>query len=220
MQTTYLLRINTHDDTQILKVLDAPYIYVKETGKRTAKPHTHAIFKTGLKRCAINKRVVSVDSYTPGNGFYSLKVLQPTLEDPDLLDPHAYLFKEGVPISSGYSLDEIEKFRTHQQLVEKKMKEDLINRKSKKSGLKTKFLEHITQNSQYGENEKGMKIPLDPSTGGAFTREKVATLLVDYVRDNEIDFFESQLVRTLQNIMLQINPQYSHELYKRLLDRF
>lgn len=219
MDTTYFLRINTHEDSQILKVLDAPYIYVKETGKKTGKEHTHAIFKTGLKRCAINKRIQTVDGYSPGNGFYSLKVLQPTPEDPDLLDPHAYLFKEGTPIHLGYSPEQISQFQEHQAVVEKRMKEDLQNKKLQKQGLKTKFLEYITKDSQYEETEKGFKYPLDPSTGGLFTHEKVAYLLIEYVRDNNIDFFETQLVRTLQNVMLQINPQFSSHMHTRLMDR-
>lgn len=219
MQTTYFLRINTHEDSQILKVLDAPYIYVKETGKKTNKDHTHAIFKTSLKRCAINKRIASVDGYIPGNGFYSLKVLQPTADDPDLLDPHAYLFKEGIPVYSGYSSSQLDIYQQHQQLVDQKMKEDLQIKKDKKTGLKTKFLEYITKDSQYDENEKGFKYPLDPDTGGVFTHEKVAYLLIEYVRDNNIDFFETQLVRTLQNVLLQINPMYSSHLHTRLLDR-
>jgi len=219
MQTTYFLRINTHNDSQILKVLDAPYIYVKETGHNNDNPHIHAIFKTGLKRCAINKRIASVDGYRPGNGFYSLKVLQPTLEDPLLLDPHAYLFKEGTPIHLGYSHADIQQYQQHQQQVSQQMARDLQAKKDKKTGLKTKFLEYITKDSQYEITEKGFKVPLDPSTGGIFLQEKVALLLCEYVRDNQIDFFESQLVRTLQNIMLQINPGYTYHLQGRLLDR-
>lgn len=200
-----------------MKVLDAPYIYVKEQGNDN--PHAHAIFKTDLKRCAINKRIQTVEGYFPGNGFYSLKVIKPTEDDPNLERPHAYLFKEGTPIHSGYSPEQINKYKHVQKCIQQQMLEDLAKRKEKQKSMKQKFLEHLTKDSEYDETEKGFRYPLDPSTGGVFKHEKVAYLLVEYVRDNNIEFFESQLVRTLQNVMLQINPAYSSHLQTRLLDR-
>ena len=99
------------------------------------------------------------------------------------------------------------------------MKDDLQIKKQQKQSLKQRFLDHITKDSMHEVTEKGITVPLDPDTGGVFTHEKVAILLVDYIRENNIDFFESQLVRTLQNVMLQINPQYTYHLHSRLLDR-
>lgn len=217
----YSFRIDTQDREQIESLLTDvdKYLYCLERGsKSTPNPHCHIVVESRKSRQTYQKRIQALPSYEKGNRFYASKHLLPTLEDPDIDRPWAYLFKEDpFPVHKNCTKEEIEKWALLQEKIAAEIQQDLQKKFEEKKGLKTKIYDIYFKDLPTFTHVDNKDYPL--RDGSILNTLDVSLTVVRHVQENEIDVFESRLVSVSQTLCLKVVPGYGHTLATRINDR-
>lgn len=186
----YKLRIDTHEHEKLLKGI-TQYIISYENTPEMTNPHTHFYIKTDLKRRTLISRVKALISYRPGNGFYSLRELEP--DDDGYLKYQAYLLKQKNFTFVGFSDAEKEQIHQYNEKVQEQMKE----RKQKKLPVWKKIMSTINPaNVDY---------------------DLILSSVISYHRENEILVRVFQIISYTDTIYLKMCPEDATDYLKNLV---
>lgn len=198
---SYKLRIDSHDSVErILKGINKAS-YVFENNDTLDNPHTHYYLETDLKRDSIIKRVKGLSEYRPGNGFYSLRELQP--EGNGYIKYHAYMLKEGEVQYRGFSDEEKKEIKEYQAQVKQEMKEKKQSKKTQLQKIEAIVIEEMK------------KLEADALPDERWILDQI----IFYYREQGTLIRQFQLVSIAQTLCLKYVSGYHYRLRQQILDR-
>lgn len=192
----YKIRIDDHFDHSIITKGHSVYAYCYENNPDGDNAHMHFYLETSLKRASLIARIKSLETFKPGNGFYSCRELQPESGEDKYLAYLAYLKKDGKSHFYGFTSDMEKQITDYNDKVKNQIKQ-------RKASKKT-IIEQIIEHYKYED-----KPPLDTN--------QVVTDLIAFYKDQGKLVREFAMVSQVQTLLLRYFDDYSYTLGLNIL---
>jgi len=186
-----MLRVDTHNVDGLAKGLGC-YSFVYEDNEDGTNPHVHFYLETKLKNDSLRKRVKMLKDYRKGNGFYSLRELQPgDNEEFPYLKYHAYMAKIAQPEYVGFERARLSRLRDAVAEYNRNLKEEL---KARRLARKT-IVQQISEYYEYDQNAPE-------------STEQIAIDVINFYLEKGKLVRKFAMVSQVQTIALKYVPRY------------